>query len=215
MGPGPARAAIARLLVAMSPTPSLVLTCGFAGGLHPALAPATVLFEMPPAREQEKEQEQEQEQEREQEQEQEQEQEGEREREWVRLEGALRDVGARPATFLCAARVATTRAEKDQLRRQSGADAVEMESGVIQQLCRDRSIPCATVRVISDSAQEDLPLDFNDMISAEGTLRFGALLGSILRRPAAIPGLLRLQRRTAKAAKVLGSCLEELLRRVG
>lgn len=106
------------------------------------------------------------------------------------------------------ARVATTGDEKRRLLESTGADAVEMESSVIRARCRTRGIPAATVRVISDEADEALPLDFNTLMTARGTLDFPRLVGLILCHPGAIPGLLRLGRRSAAAARSLAQVLQ-------
>ncbi len=160
-------------------TPRLVLTCGFAGGLDPALAPGAVVCST--------------------------DDEG--------LRGKLTAAGARPVKFCCAPRIATTAAEKQELRRSTGADAVEMESEAIQAVCRERVIPCATVRVISDAASEDLPLDFNQLSKPDLSLDYGKLLWAIAKAPGKIPALLRLQKNSSFAAQRLAEVLATVTRR--
>ena len=108
-----------------------------------------------------------------------------------------------------------TAAEKSQLRARTGADAVEMESGVIRRLCRERGVPSATVRVISDTADEALPLDFNILMQPDGTLNVGKLMGAVLCRPQKIPALIALGQRSKSAAQRLATVLHEVLGAAG
>ena len=124
---------------------------------------------------------------------------------------ALERQGARSAYFYCGNRIATTAAEKTELRRKTRQDAVEMESGHIQQICRERKIPCTTVRVISDPANEDMPFDFNQLSKPDSSLDFGKLAWATLKSPGKIPALLRLRKNTQLAAKNLATVLEKLL----
>jgi len=119
--------------------------------------------------------------------------------------------GAKPAKFLCAAKIATTTAEKQELRRSSGADAVEMESEMIQRLCHEPKIPCAIVRAISDTANENLPLDFNRLSNADLSLNYGRLALAIAKSPGKIPALLRLRRNSRFAAERLANVLSNVI----
>ena len=126
----------------------------------------------------------------------------------------LKASGAAPAKFCCALRVATTALEKAALRQNTGADAVEMESGVIREICRGKNIPSATIRVISDTANQDLPLDFNRLMTSKQTISFPKLAFALARAPGKIPKLLELQRNTRLAAHELAKVLSKLLRSV-
>jgi adenosylhomocysteine nucleosidase len=124
----------------------------------------------------------------------------------------LQTSGAAPAKFYCAPRVATTTAEKIALRQITGADVVEMESAVIREICRQKKIPSATVRVISDTASQDLPLDFNALMTSDQTLSFPKLALALVKSPGKIPKLMELQRNTRFAAQELAKVLIALLR---
>ena len=127
------------------------------------------------------------------------------------LASRLEAAGAVEARFLCTERVAVTVGEKSALRASSGADAVEMESGVIRGICRERGIPAATIRVISDEAGEDLPVDFNALMRPDGRLDFPRLILTLLGSPGRISGMIRLGRTTSHAARALAKVLAEAL----
>jgi adenosylhomocysteine nucleosidase len=178
-------------------SPELVLTCGFAGGLNPDLKLGDVVFEVaaplapslsPPG--------------------------GERvsARTGEGLIEKLSSTGAQPVKFFCADRIATTVAEKKKLRGETGADVVEMESAVIHAVCRERRIPCATVRVISDTANEDLPLDFNVLAKPDQSLNYGKLFLAIARSPGKIGALMQLQKQARFAAEKLAEVLAKTIR---
>ena len=123
----------------------------------------------------------------------------------------LVEAGARKGAFHCAERVLITAAEKQAAREATGADAVEMESGEIWRVCGEAGIPCATARVISDAAEETLPLDFNKLLKADLTLSRVALAKELLKSPDRIPGLIRFQRNITECAERLGTVLANAL----
>lgn len=158
-------------------SPQWVLTCGFAGGLNPALARGDVIVST----------------------------------ENATLREKLRAAGAEPSNFFCAPRIATTVTEKQELRRTTGADAVEMESEAIHAVCRERGIPCATARVVSDTANENLPLDFNQLTKPDLSLDYGKLAWAVVRSPGKIGALLRLQQNCRFAAGQLAETLAKVI----
>ncbi|HZL78315.1 MAG TPA: hypothetical protein VFC17_05635 [Candidatus Limnocylindrales bacterium] len=185
-------------------SPELVLACGFAGGLNPDLKLGDVVFEIFPSSSRGDEVQTEI---------------GNRqsaignqsEPPHVGCYDKLIAAGAKPVKIFCADRIATTVADKKKLRAETGADAVDMESAVIHAVCRERGIPCATVRVISDTASEDLPLDFNTLAKPDKSLDFGKLFLTIAKSPGKIGALMELQKKTKFAAKRLADVLIEIL----
>src|ERR1051326_9184347 len=65
-------------------------------------------------------------------------------------------------------RVAITAAEKGELRASPQAAVVEMESAAVATTAREWDMPFGCVRVVSDVADENMPLDFNRYRNADG-----------------------------------------------
>jgi adenosylhomocysteine nucleosidase len=128
-----------------------------------------------------------------------------------KIRNRLLAAGAKPAKFFCAGQIATTVAEKRKLRDETGADAAEMESGAVRAVCRERGISCATVRVISDAANDDLPLDFNRFLKADKSVDMGKLFLAVAKSPGKIGSLMELQKKTKFAAEQLAAVLEKII----
>ena len=107
-------------------------------------------------------------------------------------------------------RVIVTADEKRRLRERTGATVVEMEFAAVQKIAREWGVPCRAVRVVSDTAGEDLPLDFNRYRDGEGRFQIGRIaLAGLLRPFTALPGLMRLDRQSQVAAESLGAFLAD------
>jgi hypothetical protein len=182
--------------VSSHPQPGMVLSCGFAGGLNPDLKLGEVIFELADRTDVLRESPSQSEV---------------RDSQNSFLRQKLIAAGAKPAKFFCADRIATIAAEKKTLREETGADAVEMESAVIYAVCAEHGIPCATVRVISDTANEDLPLDFNQLSRPDQSLDYGKLFLAIAKSPGKIGALMKLQKQTRFAAERLAAILGQVL----
>jgi hypothetical protein len=105
-------------------------------------------------------------------------------------------------------RVAFTAREKCDLRAATGAAVVEMESAAVAQKAREWNVPFGCVRVVSDVAGEDLPLDFNRYRDADGRFDRTRIALAALGRPfTVLPKLVRLDRNCRRAAERLGEFL--------
>ena len=116
--------------------------------------------------------------------------------------------------IVTADRVIVTAAEKQQLGRATGALAVDMESAGVAAAAAEHGVPWIAVRVISDGVNDDLPLDFNALANADGSVNTRRIIASVLLRPAKIPALIRLGMRTSAAARNLAAFLQPLLQRL-
>jgi nucleoside phosphorylase len=124
---------------------------------------------------------------------------------------ALAPTSPRPfksGTLLSIDRVISTAVEKAALAET--ADAVEMEAAAVATRAQRWKVPFYAVRVVTDTREESFPLDFDRMRSADGHFSRARILGAAMRRPLAVfPELIKLNRRTKRAARALGDFLAD------
>ena len=110
--------------------------------------------------------------------------------------------------LLTADNIVRTVAEKQALAAQYQAIAVDMESLAVAQVCRDARIPFMAVRVISDDLSADLPPEILTVVGSSGSLRVGAALGALWKRPGSIKDLWNLRESANAASERLAIFLE-------
>jgi adenosylhomocysteine nucleosidase len=103
-------------------------------------------------------------------------------------------------------RVVVTAAEKRRLREKTGAIAAEMEAGAVKKIAQNWQVPFYCVRAVSDTANEDMPLDFNLYRDSAGRFSLTKIAVAAMSRPfTRIPALRRLEANCNVASESLGA----------
>ena len=110
--------------------------------------------------------------------------------------------------------VLTSPGEKRALFELTGGFAVDMETIGAVRVAQEHGIRWLAIRAITDAANKGLPLDFNAHMNSKGNISYAKVMKSVLKRPAKIPALIQLGKRSSQAAKNLSSFLTALLRRM-
>jgi adenosylhomocysteine nucleosidase len=101
---------------------------------------------------------------------------------------------------------------KHALSVETGALAVDMETTALASLCSAASIPFLSVRAVSDTALQPLPLPFSVWFdSVEQKARVSSLLLYLATHPAVIPDFYRFVRGVFRAKKMLAAELRKLI----
>ncbi|HKE21230.1 MAG TPA: hypothetical protein VKB88_02510 [Bryobacteraceae bacterium] len=96
-------------------------------------------------------------------------------------------------------------AEEKHTWQVTGAVAVEMEAAAVAQRAQNLGLPFYCIKAVSDLADETLTIDLNAALRPDGHFDTIKVLGSTLRHPLVrVPELLRLWRRSGRAANTLG-----------
>lgn len=183
-GTGQTRAARATRALLDAHSPKWVVSTGFAGGLRPELKVGHILVAD----------------------------------HVVTTDGAQLsiDVGmpANPERGLHVGRLLTvghmvrTIVEKQSLADQSASLAVDMESFAVATVCRETKTRFMAVRAISDDMSADLPPEVLSLVGETGAVRFGAVVGSLLKRPSSLKDMWRLREQANLAADRLADFLD-------
>lgn len=116
-------------------------------------------------------------------------------------------LGAAPVDrFYTADRVIVRVQEKKHLGRD--ADAVEMESYEVLRKCAECGIPAVAIRAVSDTVEQELPFDMNEIFDDRGQVSMPQVMGQMVRHPRSLSALVSLGRRSKRAAESLGKFLE-------
>src|SRR5437016_11628400 len=126
------------------------------------------------------------------------------------LVGTAVQCGAVPADFFYTAdTVISTSLEKSRLGQI--ADAVDMESYPILAEASRRGIPAVAIRAISDTADQNLPLDFSRIINEDGKLEWLPALSQVAASPGSLPQLVRFGLDSSRAARRLVEFLDKYM----
>lgn len=123
-------------------------------------------------------------------------------------------VPADPAHGLHVGRVVTTdemvRLVKDKqaLAEKHQALAVDMESLAVAQVCRDTKTRFLVVRAVTDDLSADLPPEVLSVVGSTGSMRIGAAVGALWKRPGSYKDLWQLREAANKAAERLATFLD-------
>jgi adenosylhomocysteine nucleosidase len=94
-------------------------------------------------------------------------------------------------------------ADKHALHIKTGAHAADMESHIAARIAAAHKLPFAAIRVVADPAHRQLPHAALVAIRPDGSLSFGAIMGSILRDPLQLSQLMRTAADARAALKAL------------
>jgi adenosylhomocysteine nucleosidase len=117
------------------------------------------------------------------------------------------DCGARQIERLATSRALVARAEQ---KRELGsqAEAVDMESYTILAEAARCGVPAVAIRAVSDTADFDIPYNFEQACDAQGQVRMMGVISQVLRRPSGLPDLLKLARDSRFASRRLADFLD-------
>lgn len=101
--------------------------------------------------------------------------------------------------------------EKRELHARTGAIAVDMESHAVANVCKARKVGFMAIRAISDTLKEDLPKEVLAIFGPKGTIRTGALFGTLIKRPASIKDLWKIREGAVHAAQQLARLTLKIL----
>ena len=82
-----------------------------------------------------------------------------------------------------------TAVAKAELRRATGAAAVDMESLIAGQYALEQRIPFAILRAVADPAERDLPPLVLKAVDSDGGINTLAVIGELIRSPGQLAGL--------------------------
>jgi adenosylhomocysteine nucleosidase len=114
--------------------------------------------------------------------------------------------------LLAATAIVASAEQKRRLWRETGAAAVDLESGTVARVATGAGLPFAVLRVVCDPAERSLPPAALIALDAHGSVGVRRVLASIATHPGQLPTLLRLAADAAAAKHSLRTCVNRIVR---
>lgn len=124
---------------------------------------------------------------------------------------ALQDLHWRRGRIHTSDHLIATPAEKAALFASTGAAVVDMETAKVRSFAERASVPFLAIRAISDRADQLLDPATVSWVTPAGGLRAGKVAATLLRRPAMLPELMRLRRRSNLAMRNLAEAIRQIV----
>jgi adenosylhomocysteine nucleosidase len=125
---------------------------------------------------------------------------------------SLRRDGLAVDSLLAGDAVVGCTTEKGRLWRETGAAAVDLESGSVAEVAAARGLPFAVLRAICDTAERNLPIAAIKALDETGRVAPMKMAGLLARHPLQIFGLIALGRDAALGRRALIRGAESLRR---
>jgi adenosylhomocysteine nucleosidase len=118
--------------------------------------------------------------------------------------------GERITCLLAADAVVATASDKARMWQETGAGAVDLESGAVAEVAAAAGIPFAVMRAVCDPASRTLPSAAMEALDEHGRISGLRIAGVLARHPWQILGLIALGRDAARARRALVGGAERL-----
>ncbi|MBU6497730.1 MAG: nucleoside phosphorylase, partial [Rhodospirillales bacterium] len=123
--------------------------------------------------------------------------------------------GTTAATMLAGRDIVADVAAKHRLSIETGACAVDLESGAVARVATGHHLPFAVLRAVCDPAGRGLPRAAIVAIDARGAIAAWRILAALAARPWEVAGLIALAFDAARARHALGAAAASFARRLG
>jgi nucleoside phosphorylase len=110
---------------------------------------------------------------------------------------------------LTSEKVVATADEKQELS--ASGSIVEMETSYVLKATEKLHVPAVSVRAISDSVDEDLPVDFGRIMDSHGHVKYGGMLKEVGLHPHRLAPLIKFAGRSRVATKSLADFLDRFV----
>lgn len=110
--------------------------------------------------------------------------------------------------------IIATASEKHALakgRPEGEITCVDMESAPVAAFCQEQGLPYIGIRAITDTLEEDLPLNLNECRGRDGNIDTMRVMWAAVHHPSAISGLVELRRRSKDCAQALARCVRSVV----